>query len=191
MFALTDAEKRCLLVLARREIASRLKPGSAHGAPPEGIDSENLSQPCGCFVTLHKDGNLRGCIGSIEPTGPLASCVRQNAVNSAFSDPRFPPLSADELDRVDIEISVLTPPKVLVYTSADDLKAKLVPGVHGVILTRGAHRSTFLPQVWRQLPDTETFLAHLCTKAGLSAQCWKDPKLTVKTYTALYFSERS
>jgi AmmeMemoRadiSam system protein A len=115
--------------------------------------------------------------------------VEDNARNSAFRDPRFPPLEADELPAVDIEISVLSVPIVLQYDDADDLLKKLQPGIHGVIISKAWHSATFLPQVWEQLPDTKSFLEHLCLKAGLEKNSWKTGDLTVKVYTVEYFSE--
>jgi AmmeMemoRadiSam system protein A len=148
-----------------------------------------LKENRGCFVTLHKKKALRGCIGTIEPVKPLVESVEENAINSAFKDPRFPPLSADELDVVDIEISVLTVPEELAFKDPDELLKKLQPGVHGVILSSGWHKSTFLPQVWKQLPEVDKFLSHLCMKAGMNEDCWKKKDIRVQTYQAEYFSE--
>lgn len=187
MSTLTDSDKQSLLKLARSVIASQLQPGRSIERPesPSPVFQENR----GCFVTLHKKGALRGCIGTIEPIKALATAVEENALNAAFKDPRFPPLAKGELSSIDIEISVLTPPEILEYADGEDLKAKLKPGVHGVILSKGWHQSTFLPQVWDQLPNVETFLAHLCRKGGMSQDCWKEGDLVVKTYEAEYFSE--
>lgn len=183
----TDQDRRVLLKLARSVIASELVKGAKAERPKE--ISPATAEKRGCFVTLHKKGALRGCIGTIEPIKPLISCVEDNALNAAFGDPRFSRLTESELSEVDIEISVLTVPQFLDYKDPDDLKAKLKPGIHGVILSKGWHSATFLPQVWEQLPDKEAFLAHLCQKAGMSATCWKDKELVVKTYEAEYFSE--
>ena len=144
----------------------------------------------GCFVTLHKHGQLRGCIGTIEPVYPLAEGVERNAQNAAFRDPRFRPLGAKELKEIDIEVSVLTVPETIHFTDGEDLKSKLIPNVHGVILSRGMHRSTFLPQVWAQLPDKEQFLQRLCLKGGMPAQAWQDPETTVQVYQAEVFGEK-
>ncbi len=187
MASLTDQEKKGLLKLARSAITAHLKEG-------ETIDrlesiSPVLAENRGCFVTLHKRGMLRGCIGTMEPIQPLAKAVEENALNAAFRDPRFPPLTEAELAEIDLEISVLTVPEVLEYDDGADLKSKLKPGIHGVILSQGWHRSTFLPQVWDQLPDTETFLGHLCRKGGMGPDCWKKGDVVVKTYQAEYFSE--
>lgn len=187
MSDLTDQDRRVLLKLARSVIGSELVKGSKAERPQK--ISPAMAEKRGCFVTLHKKGALRGCIGTIEPIKPLISCVEDNALNAAFGDPRFSRLTESELSEADIEISVLTVPQFLDYKDPDDLKAKLKPGKHGVILSKGWHSATFLPQVWEQLPDKEVFLAHLCQKAGMSASCWQDKDLVVKTYEAEYFSE--
>ena len=116
--------------------------------------------------------------------------VEKNAQNAAFRDPRFKPLSAEELKEIDIEVSVLTVPEALAFTDGEDLKGKLVPNVDGVILSRGGHRSTFLPQVWAQLPDKEQFLQRLCLKGGMSAQAWQNPETKVQVYQAEVFGEK-
>ena len=150
MSTFTDEEREILLKLVRSVIASKLNKKLKVERPKD--ISPRLTEKRGCFVTLHKTGVLRGCIGTIEPETSLVSSIEENALNAAFRDPRFPPLKADELSEIDIEISVLTVPKVLDFKDGDDLKKKLSPGVHGVILSQGFHRATFLPQVWEQLP---------------------------------------
>ena len=187
MLTLSDEDKKILLWLARSAIAARLASSGMPGRP-ERLSPE-LTTKRGCFVTLHRKGDLRGCIGTIEPVAPLFDCVEENAVNAAFRDPRFPQLKAKELDEIEIEISVLTVPVILEFDDAQDLKDKLIPGVHGVILSRGGRRATFLPQVWEQLPDKDAFMGHLCRKAGLPANSWMDRETTIKVYTAEYFSE--
>lgn len=187
MQSLEDQDRRTLLRLARSAIAAQLTAGSQPERPQQ--PSPALLQPRGCFITLHKNGNLRGCIGTIEAKRPLVESVEENACNAAFRDPRFPPVSAEELEQIDIEVSVLTPPAVLDFQGPDDLLAKLRPGVDGVILSKDWHGSTFLPQVWDQLPRADAFLHHLCRKAGLGGDCWKHPDIVIKTYQAEYFSE--
>ena len=187
MSALTDKDRYALLRLARSAIDSELIKGHAIQRPEDL--SAALTEKRGCFVTLHKEGALRGCIGTIEPEASLVNGVEENALNAAFRDPRFPPLSKEELPEIEIEVSVLTPPRVIEFSDEKDLKAKLKPDIHGVILSHGWQRSTFLPQVWKQLPDTEDFLGNLCQKAGLERTCWKDQGTTVKVYEAEYFSE--
>jgi AmmeMemoRadiSam system protein A len=110
-------------------------------------------------------------------------------LNAAFRDPRFPPLRPDELERVVLEVSVLTEPRPLPYSGAADLVARLRPGLDGVILKKGSAQATFLPQVWEQLPEPGPFLSHLCRKAGLSADAWKRGGLDVLTYQVQYFEE--
>lgn len=187
---LTKAERKKLLVLARATIEATL----AHRELPPLPESASgiFTKKRGCFVTLHKHGQLRGCIGNIFPVHPLAEAVRKNALNAAFHDPRFPRVGADEMKDVDIEISVLTLPHDLTYTDAADLKRQLVPGKHGVVISQGIfRRSTYLPQVWEQLPDKDGFLSHLCLKGGMDLNAWKDPKkTTVEVYEAFVFGEK-
>ncbi|MEA3435103.1 MAG: AmmeMemoRadiSam system protein A [Thermodesulfobacteriota bacterium] len=187
MSKLTDEDRKSLLKLARTAIEAEINAGSKIRRP-EKISS-GLKEKMGCFVTLHKGGILRGCIGTIEPVRSLAFNVEENALNAAFHDPRFPAVEKDELSDIDIEISVLTVPKKVDFKDGDDLKKKLKPKNHGVILSQGYQSATFLPQVWEQLPDIEDFLEHLCQKGGMGGECWKDRETTVKVYEAEYFSE--
>jgi len=187
MSALTVEDKKSLLILARSVIESELVEGAEIKRP--GHISPALNEKRGCFVTLHKGGLLRGCIGTIEAVNSLLSNVEENAANAAFKDPRFPPLERDELSAVDIEISVLTVPQIIDFEDGEDLKQKIKPGVHGLILSRDWLSATYLPQVWEQLPDKESFLEHLCQKAGMERTCWKDTNTRVKVYQAEYFSE--
>ncbi len=185
---ISAGDRKALLRLARSAIKARLEKGAKVQRPE--LSSPVLLEERGCFVTLHKNGQLRGCIGTIEPVSPLVECVEQNAQNAAFHDPRFPSLSREEFSEIDIEVSVLTVPKPLTFKDGEGLKGQLEPMVHGVILSRGRHRSTFLPQVWKQLPDKEAFLEHLCLKGGMSAKAWQDPKTEVKVYKAEVFGEK-
>jgi len=182
----TDEDRRALLRLARSVIASEL--AKAEIERPKKV-SPVMAEKRGCFVTLHEKGILRGCIGTIEPVKPLITGIEDNALNAAFRDPRFPRLKKEELPDVDLEISVLTVPKILEWKDGDDLKKKLRPNVHGVILSQGWNSSTFLPQVWEQLPDKQLFLEHLCQKGGMKKNCWTDKNTVVKIYEAEYFSE--
>jgi len=133
---------------------------------------------------------LRGCIGSLVALEPLVDGVRRNAMNAAFQDPRFSPLTVDELNELDIEVSVLTDPAPLEYKDGADLLAKLRPNIDGVIIRQGHAAATFLPQVWDQLPEPADFLAHLCRKAGLPMDAWQQGNLVVSTYQVQYFSEK-
>jgi hypothetical protein len=181
------AQRKFLLELARSTITAEIKnrelPQYSKKIPP------GLAEERGTFVTLHIENRLRGCIGSILPVEPVYESVRKNALNSAFRDPRFSPLTANELDKVHIEISVLTRPKRLSFTDGEDLKRRLKPNMHGVILSHHGNSSTFLPQVWEQLPDKEEFLEHLCLKGRMDKSCWKNPETKVEVYEAEVFSE--
>jgi uncharacterized protein len=131
-----------------------------------------LMETGACFVTLTQQGELRGCIGTLQAHRPLLADVQVNAVAAAFRDPRFPPLSVRELDVTAVEVSLLSPMRPLAFSSQADALAQLRPFVDGVVLEFGAHRSTFLPQVWEQLPDPDEFMANLKRKAGLPASFW-------------------
>jgi len=185
---LTEEEGRCLLSVARQTIHQRLF-SSEHQDLADSQVSPKFSEKRGTFVTLTIDGGLRGCIGHIIPQESLLEGIRINAINAAFQDPRFRPLSRKEWERVKIEISILTAPKALTYSDAEDLLDKLRPGIHGVIIKKGFHQATFLPQVWEQLPDKKEFLTHLCMKAGLEMDAWKKEKLEVSTYQVQAFEE--
>ncbi|MDR2348385.1 MAG: AmmeMemoRadiSam system protein A [Bifidobacteriaceae bacterium] len=140
------------------------------------------------FVTLTQGGQLRGCIGSLEAYQPLAEDVRRNAVAAAFDDPRFPPLSPGEAGRTRIEVSVLSAPEPIEFADRADLLRQLRPGLDGLILEAPAHRGTFLPQVWEQLPRPEQFLAHLVRKAYLPAGYWSED-IKVWRYSVTAFEE--
>ena len=187
MSELTPSDQAFLLNLARHEITAMLKSG-VDLKRPDSLSSA-VFENRGCFVTLHQNQALRGCIGTIEPEQPLIDNVSENAANAAFRDPRFSPVTLEELAAIDIEISVLSQPVGLIFEDGEDLKRQLKPGIHGVILSRDWHRSTFLPQVWEQLPEKEMFLRHLCQKGGMGGDCWKSTDTKVAVYTASYFSE--
>ncbi|MCF8067648.1 MAG: AmmeMemoRadiSam system protein A [Desulfobacterales bacterium] len=184
---MTEKEKKDLLVLARSVITASLIKSEA-AMQPENL-SPALTEERGCFVTLHKSGMLRGCIGTIEPVDSLFKGVEENAIKAAFSDPRFPQLSIDELGEIDIEISVLTVPVPLAFVDGEDLLRQLKPDVHGVILSQGYRRSTFLPQVWKQLSDPKDFLVNLCKKGGMGTDCWQSTETNVSVYEVEYFGE--
>lgn len=186
-----DAAQGQLLVrLARQTIAERLgRPVTAPDAAAAAAADPALQRPSGTFVTLKIDGQLRGCIGSLAASEPLAEGVRRNAVNAAFHDFRFAPLTAAEFDRITVEVSVLTPPEPLAYTDGEDLLRRIEPHVHGLIIRQGRAQATFLPQVWEQLPRPEEFLSHLCRKAGLAGDAWRSGRLEVETYRVVYFEE--
>lgn len=184
-----SAEQRMsLLKLARKSITDCLVKQETSRTSDALLDSL-ANQKSGVFVTLHKKGRLRGCIGNIEPRLTIPEGVRENACHAAFRDTRFSPLSEVELDQIDIEISLLSPPREVTYSDAADLVARLTPFVDGVIIEKGRFRATFLPQVWEQLPDPESFLSQLCTKAGLPSGEWKQGTLQVQTYQVQSFGE--
>ena len=124
------------------------------------------------FVTLKKNDQLRGCIGSLSAYRPLCDDIAENAFAAAFRDPRFSSVTDTELDDIELSISVLTPPEMIIFTSEQDLIAQLRPGVDGLIMTDGGNRGTFLPSVWENCPQAESFLNHLKMKAGLPAGYW-------------------
>jgi len=189
-----DAEKgKALVKLARSTLMEKF---GRHLQPAEAdqlraaLQDPSFQAPCGTFVTLKLRGQLRGCIGNLTTADPLADGVRHNAINAAFHDPRFSPLTEQELPQVEIEVSILTEPQPLEYTDGEELLRKLRPNVDGVIIRQGYASATFLPQVWEQLPKTEDFLNHLCQKAGLPRNAWKQSKLDVSTYQVQYFEEK-
>lgn len=186
-----EKEGQALLNVARTAIAEKLgAPDDNAGNAAASIADDILNMRRGTFVTLKIDHQLRGCIGNLSPDRKLIDSIKENAISAAFRDPRFRPLSREELDKVDIEISLLTEPRLLAYTDGKDLIEKLRPHIDGVILRKGPYSSTFLPQVWEQLPDAEMFLDHLCLKAGLPAKAWRQPGLEVMTYQVQYFEEQ-
>jgi AmmeMemoRadiSam system protein A len=185
---LSEDEGNYLLAVARNTIKDRLH--NREGPQINWKDlPEKFQEQLGTFVTLTIDGNLRGCIGHIIPRETVIEGIRENSINAAFRDPRFPPLTREEFENIEIEISILTAPEELSYTDADDLLNKLRPGVDGLIIKKGPYEATFLPQVWDQLPDKEEFLSHLCLKAGLSHDSWRKEKLQVSTYQVQAFEE--
>jgi AmmeMemoRadiSam system protein A len=190
---LTPQQGRLLVRLARFAIAEKLGQPASDPMARLSHEPENdiLTNNFGTFVTLTKDGRLRGCIGSLEARESLQASVRHNACSAAFHDPRFTPLTAKELVSVHIEVSVLTAPQPLTYADGEDLLAKLNPGRDGLIIAKGRAQATFLPQVWQQLPDPSHFLSELCRKAGLGHDTWRRETLTVQTYRVQSFGERS
>ncbi len=184
----THEERKFLLDLARKTVAQVVTSGSMPQIDAAGLSSR-LTEHKACFVTLKKNGELRGCIGHIFPRESLYRAVMDNARSAAVRDPRFPPVQPGELSKIEIEVSVLTVPQPLDFESPDDLVENLRPNLDGVVLTIGQRQATFLPQVWEQLPDKETFLAHLSDKAGLPPFAWKRPGASVLTYQVEAFRE--
>jgi AmmeMemoRadiSam system protein B/AmmeMemoRadiSam system protein A len=163
----TDTLGPALLVRARNAIAARLGQ-----LTQEEADHPALNQPGATFVTLTQNGQLRGCIGSLEAHRLLGQDVRANAVAAAFSDPRFTPLTTTEFPHTRVEVSLLTAPQPMTFSDEADALRQLRPDVDGIIFIAGQKRSTFLPQVWEQLPDPRLFMAHLKQKAGLPSDWW-------------------
>ena len=158
-----------LLMLARNAL------DRAFGSDSPSLQGHTeLDMPGATFVTLTQQGELRGCVGSLEARWSLRRDVEQNAVAAAFNDPRFAPLAADELPYTRIEVSLLSAPAPLSFTDEEDLLQRLRPGVDGVILEWGGRRATFLPQVWDNLSDAREFIAALKDKAGVSTNFWHD-----------------
>lgn len=176
----TIDEKKLLLKLARNSISSSL------GGVKEEVEKvSKFKENRGVFVTLHKKGNLRGCIGYIEPIKSLYDAVKDNAINAALKDYRFSTLKKSELEDVDIEISVLTPPVEVSGAS------EFIVGKHGIIIKKGFNQAVFLPQVAPEQGWTrEETLSHLCVKAGLSADSWKQSGMEFFVFEAIVFGEK-
>jgi len=185
---LTEGEHQILLRLAREAMeyvvsGKKLPPLDLESLPPR------LRENGASFITLTINNELRGCIGTLEAHQPLADDVREHAAAAALDDPRFLPVDKTELDRIKLEISYLTAPQLLEYSSSEDLRAKLRPNVDGVILKNHQRRATFLPQVWEKIPDPADFLDHLCVKMGAQADLWQRTKLQVYVYQVEEFHE--
>ncbi len=185
---LTAEEKQTLLRLAREALREGVA-GHAIPALDPGKLTLTLRADGAAFVTLTIGGRLRGCIGALEPYQPLARDVQEHAVAAALEDPRFPPVTRQEVDAIEIEISRLTFPKDLSYGDPDDLMSRLRPHVDGVILRDGFRRATFLPQVWDTIPDKADFLDNLCYKMGEAPDTWRRRHLDVQVYQVEEFRE--
>jgi AmmeMemoRadiSam system protein A len=185
---LTPEEGKYLVETARKTIQKALFNPKEKGEP-DPLSSPKFQERRGTFVTLTVNGGLRGCIGHIIPQESLLDGVKVNAMNAAFRDPRFRPLSQSEFEKIRVEVSILTAPKPLPYIDANDLLAKLRSGTDGLIIRKGYHQATFLPQVWEQLPNKKDFLTHLCLKAGLAGDAWLYDQLEVHTYQVQAFEE--
>lgn len=178
---LSDRDKQILLDLAHQSIVAAVH----HDRPPR-VDLESLPDrllnPGASFVTLTCSGLLRGCIGTLKHQFPLAQDVVLRAGAAAIDDPRFPPLQADEIDNLEIEISVLTTPQPLEYTAPEEIPNLLIPGLDGLTIVQELNKATFLPQVWQKVDGPEHFLSLLCQKALLPANAWKLGDLEISTY---------
>lgn len=171
--ALLSRHGPMLLKLAATSIKHGLAENAAVNVDIASFPTE-LQQNGACFVTLYKDGQLRGCIGSPEAHRALITDIAQNAYRAAFHDLRFPNVSEDEIPHLHLSLSVLSPPSPMVIASEADLLAQLRPGIDGLIITDGAQRALFLPSVWEQLLKPDDFLSRLKLKAGMSADHWSD-----------------
>ncbi len=169
----SQSQREQLVKLAHRAIQYGLENGEPLSANASDFE-ESLKGQRACFVTLHLNGQLRGCIGSLEAHRPLIEDIAHNAFAAAFQDPRFAPLSPTEFDNTTIDLSILTPAVKMSFSSEADLLQQIRPGIDGLIIEDQGRRGTFLPSVWEQLPDKEQFLQHLKLKAGLAAQHWSD-----------------
>ena len=185
---LTLEEKRTLLRLARQALETGVR-GKPFPPLDEACLTPVLRAQGASFVTLTVHGDLRGCIGALEPYQSLVEDVREHAVAAALEDYRFPTVRESELAGIEIEVSRLTVPSPLEYGDAEDLLARLRPGLDGVILRDGFRRATFLPQVWEKIPDAAAFLANLCYKMGAAPDTWKRKHLEVLVYQVEEFHE--
>jgi len=186
---LTKDEQEFLSSLARNTAEEYLKTGKTPKIDETKL-TPALKKVQGCFTTFNKNHNLRGCIGHILPQEELYKCIMENAVNAAVNDRRFNPVEFNEMEDIVIEISVLTVPERLEFSSGEDLKNKLRPMVDGVVLKKGWHQSTYLPQVWANFNNNkEEFLTSLCGKGGMPSDCWQDTSTEVYTYQAFVFEE--
>ena len=180
--ALTKADKQFLLTLARNTIDYAFKNNGKMMPVDENSIPGNLKEKRGVFVTLNEDEKLRGCIGYIEPIEKLYKAVQLNALSASFDDPRFSPLSSNELKNVKIEISILSIPQ---ETNFENIRKN----IDGVVLKNGRYGATYLPQVWENINSEEEFFGSLCQKAGLEWNCYKDENTKFSTYQAEVFSE--
>lgn len=185
--ALTNEHGPLLLQIARSAISNKL--GQAVALPEPSSHAADVLQAAGAsFVTLNQQGQLRGCIGSLQAHRPLMVDVQANAIAAALHDPRFAPLRLVELEITTVEVSVLSAMQPMPFSSEADALAQLRPGVDGVVFEFGHYRSTFLPQVWEQLPNARQFMAHLKHKAGLAPDFWA-AEVRLQRYTVAKFKE--
>ena len=185
---LSDDEKQILLLLARKAIQNRVENKSSIVINPDNYSS-NLQKIRATFVTLTIDGRLRGCIGTLDAYQSLVEDVYEHAIAAAFDDYRFPAINKNELNKLKIEISVLSEPALLEYDDPIEITNKLRIGIDGVVITDGIRRATFLPQVWEKIPDVEDFMSQLCYKMGVPSEYWKENQLKIYTYQVEEFSE--
>jgi AmmeMemoRadiSam system protein A len=179
---LNAEEQKKLLEIARKTILDKLRKGEIEKEP---ASSEGLERPCGAFVSLHKQDQLRGCLGTFTSPRPLVNTVQEMAVSSSQQDPRFPPVQEEEMPDIDIEISVLSPLREIKDTGEIEV------GRHGIYITKGFYSGVLLPQVATEYGwDRETFLQHTCMKAGLPPEAWKEEGVKIEIFEAQVFGEK-
>lgn len=186
--SLTHEEQQTLLKLAREAMEYGVSDKKLH-ALDQNLLTPKLLEWGASFVTLTINDELRGCIGALEAYQPLVEDVREHAIAAALKDPRFPPVEKSELSRIRLEISRLSAPHPMEYSSSDELIKNLRPHVDGVILKKGQRRATFLPQVWEKIPDPAKFLEALCRKMGLNRNAWRILPMDVLVYQVEDFQE--
>ena len=178
-----------LVKLARKTLAEALHIPWGVAEMDANLDDPSLDTRQATFVTLKRQGRLRGCIGTILPVTTLRESVEENTFSAAFKDPRFNPVEPGEFDEILIHVSLLSEPEPLHFDSPEALLMSLRTGLDGVIIKKAGASATFLPQVWEQIPSPEAFLSQLCLKAGLDKTAWQEPGLEVFTYQAQSFEE--
>ncbi len=181
-------EQKLLLDISRRTLEA-ITAGGSRPRPDLQTLPPALREERACFVSFHINGELRGCTGTLAARRPLADEVSVTTVQTAFNDPRFSPVIASEVPQILIDISVLTPSSPLTYSDPDELLSLLRPNIDGVTLSLGPYRSTFLPQVWENVPDKVEFLTMLSRKMGLPGDAWRHPKMQVETYRSFNMAE--
>ncbi|HEY53718.1 MAG TPA: AmmeMemoRadiSam system protein A [Caldilineae bacterium] len=185
---LTAEQIELLLQIARTALTKSIA-GDQQWRPDLKSLPDRLRAHGACFVTLYTDGALHGCIGSVDPVLPLAHDVAKNAISAGQNDPRFPPLTAPELDRTAIEISILSPMQRVLFHDIEDLIAQIRPGEDGVLVERGWNRGLLLPQVWDKIADPYEFLGHVAMKAYASIDIYDDPDAEVYTFQVYHFTQ--
>lgn len=189
MKSISVEEGRLLIEIARSVIEERLRGSETFRLP--GDLPDKFRENRGVFVTLEKNGELRGCIGYPEPVRPLIDALIDAAISAATCDPRFPPVEPEELDEIEVEVSVLTPPTPIRVENPADYPQMIRVGVDGLIVERGWARGLLLPQVATEWGwDAEEFLCNTCMKAGLPPDCFYDPQTRVYRFQAQIFRER-